>query len=95
MVTPMAVGWRRAPGVNWIEVGGDVVGVDEATGDIHVLEGAAAAVWQLLDGEPLDGLELLLAETFNVSVPDATERLRDSVDLLARARIIESTEFPD
>jgi Coenzyme PQQ synthesis protein D (PqqD) len=90
----MADGLSRVDGINWIEVDGDVVVVDEISGDIHVLEGAAAALWQLLDGEPLDGFATLMVERFGITLEEAETGLRDAVELLNRAGIVEPTTLP-
>jgi gentisate 1,2-dioxygenase len=87
----MAEGLSRAPGVVWIEIDGDVVAVSAQTQHIHVLEGAASVVWQLLDGEPLDGLDAMLAETFGIPVDEAASGVSAAVDLLEAADIVERT----
>ena len=81
---------RRRADVNWVEIDGDVVAVDPTADTIHVFRGAAAAVWQLLDGEPLAGFEQLLAETFGISVDEAAEGLTESIALLNEAGVTET-----
>lgn len=81
--------WRRRPDVNWVETDGEVVAVDPAADAIHVFRGAAAAVWQLLDGEPLTGFEDLLSEEFAIGFAAAAEGLRESIALLEEAGVIE------
>jgi hypothetical protein len=83
---------RRRADVNWVEIDGDVVAVDPAADTIHVFSGAAAAVWQLLDGEPLTGFEELLAETFGIGVDEAAEGLAKSIALLDEAGVTERTD---
>ena len=80
---------RRRADVNWVEINGDVVAVDPTADAIHVFRGAAAAVWQLLDGEPLTGFEELLAETFEIGLDEAAEGLTKSIALLDDAGVIE------
>jgi len=81
--------WLRRRGhINWLEVDGDVVAVDGVTGEVHLLRGSVAVVWQLLDGEPLAGLDELVAETFSIAVADAAAGIVEAVAMLHRAGII-------
>lgn len=78
---------RRA-GVNWVEIDGDVVVTDPGSGMVHVLRGAAAAVWQLIDGDPVEGLPELIAETFDVDVEVAAADLADALAMLDRIGVL-------
>jgi hypothetical protein len=84
----MVGGPSRREDVPWIEVDGDVVAVTP-TGDIHVLRGAAAALWQLLDGESLDGLDEIVADTLGVDRVDARADIETSLDMLDRIGIVD------
>lgn len=86
---------RRRGHVNWIEVDGDVVAVDGVTGEVHILRGSVAVVWQLLDGEPLAGLDDLVAETFSIPVAEAAAGIVESVSMLHRAGIIDEYKVED
>ena len=86
---------RRRPEVNWIEIDGDVVATDPANGSVHVFRGAAAALWQLIDGEPLDGLEGLVAETFGLDADAVAQDLERALHLLSSADVIECADSAD
>lgn len=78
---------RRA-GVAWVELDGDVVLTDTATGVVHVLRGAAAAVWQLLDGEPIADLPELVAEAFAIDAVNAAKDIGDAIEMLAAIDVV-------
>ncbi len=80
---------RRRGHINWLEVDGDVVAVDGVTGEVHLLRGSVAVLWQLLDGEALFGLDELVAETFSIPVADAAAGIVESVAMLHRAGIVD------
>lgn len=77
----------RNPAVAWVEVDGDVVAITP-TGDIHVLTGAAAAVWQLIDGSVLDGLAVVVADEFGVALAAAQTGIDDALAMLDRIGLI-------
>ncbi len=78
----------RRTGVNWIEVDGDVVVFDPQASTVHVLEGAAAIVWQLLDGEPIIGLDEVIAATFDIDPEHARRDIAASIRLLFDAFLV-------
>jgi len=78
----MCLSPSRRAGVHWVEVDGDVVVTDPDSRSVHVLRGAAAAVWQLIDGEPIDGLPELVAETFAIDIERAVEDFSAAVEML-------------
>ena len=80
----------RRPDVAWVAVDGDIVAM-EPDGDLHVLRGAAAAMWQLIDGGPLDGLEVAIAETFGITVEQAAADMAEALELLDDTGIIDIT----
>lgn len=82
-------GLRRRDHMNWIDVDDDVVAVDGVTGEVHLMRGSVALVWQLLDGAPLDGLEQLVAETFSIPESEAQAGIDSSLAMLQRAGIVE------
>lgn len=51
-----ATPFRRGATMNWVEAGSEVVVVDSTSADTHVMAGAAAVVWRLLDGVTMDEL---------------------------------------
>jgi hypothetical protein len=79
---------RRAE-VAWVEVDGDVVAVDP-DGGIHVLRGAAAALWQVLDGAPLDGLDLDVAEAFGIDRRRAAADIEQALTMLDEVGLIDA-----
>jgi hypothetical protein len=83
---------RRRGHINWLEVDGDVVAVDGVTGEVHLLRGSVAVVWQLLDGEPLGGLDELVAEVFSIPLADAAVGIEESVAMLHRAGIVDELD---
>lgn len=88
-------GLSRRGHVNWINVDGDVVAVDGVTGEVHLLRGSVALVWQLLDGAPLDGLDELVAETFSITRADASAGIDASLAMLHRAGIVEDVDVDE
>lgn len=80
---------RRRGHINWLEVDGDVVAVDGVTGEVHLLRGSVSVVWQLLDGEPLGGLDEMVADVFSISVDDAADGIAESIAMLHRAGIVD------
>jgi hypothetical protein len=85
----MAERLRRRGHINWHEVDGDVVAVDGVTGEVHLLRGSVAVVWQLLDGESLTGVEEMVAEAFAIPVDEAASGIGESVAMLHRAGIVD------
>jgi hypothetical protein len=88
-------GLSRRGHVNWINVDGDVVAVDGVTGEVHLLRGSVAVVWQLLDGAPLDGLDKLVAEAFSITRGDASAGIDASLAMLQRAGIVEDVNVDE
>lgn len=75
--------------INWLEIDGDVVAVDGVTGEVHLLRGSVAVVWQLLDGEELTGVDEMVAETFAISLAEAAGGIVEAVAMLHRAGIVD------
>jgi hypothetical protein len=84
---------QRRNDVHWIEVDGDVVVVDPVDRSIHVLRGAAAAVWQLIDGEPIDGFVELISETFQQDPVRAADDLAASLQMLDEIGVLACAEM--
>ena len=87
----MMKGPRRCGDVNWVVIDGDVVLTDPRNGEIHVLSGATAATWQLLDGEQLDGLAEIVAEEFGLDPAGAASDLAESIAQLDSIGVIDRT----
>ena len=85
----MGSGPGRRVEVNWITVDGDVVLADGRTGQIHVLSGATSATWQLIDGEPLDGLADLIAAEFDITIEEAEAGLAASIEQLRSIDVVD------
>lgn len=83
----------RRSDVAWVEVDGDVVAM-APSGDIHVLQGAAAALWQVIDGESIEGLDEAVALTFGISRERAAADIKRALAMLAEIGIIESPPAP-
>lgn len=65
---------RTLPGLHVEHVDGEVVVYDPVQRDLHLLDGSAAAVWDLMDGSrSIDGICRELAARFDVPV-DVLER---------------------
>ncbi len=80
---------QRRDDVNWIVADGDVVAVDAATDEVFVLRGAAATLWQVLDGAPLDGMDELVAELFGFGIDEAAAHLRQAIEVLETTGLAE------
>ena len=75
----------RRPDVKWWEVKGEAVLYDPVSGEGHVLNDVAYAVWRQCDGETsLGAIELGLIETF----PNDVDAIRVDVPALAQ-RLVE------
>ena len=85
----MKQGPSRRSDVNWVAIDGDVVLTVPSRGEIHVISGATAATWQLLDGEPLDGLAELVADEFGLAVEVVAPDLEAAVAQLDSIGVIE------
>lgn len=82
----------RRTDVAWVEIDGDVVVVDSRCGDVHRLEGAAAVIWLLLDGGPLDDLPTVLSEHFEVEPAQAALDLTEALELIVDAGLVGQRE---
>jgi hypothetical protein len=79
----------RRSDVNWVVIEGDAVLCDPRTGEVHVISGATAATWQLIDGEPLDGLAELVADEFGIDLAVAAADLAESIAQLDSIGVVE------
>lgn len=89
MFPVVEVGPRRRAGVPWVVIDGDVVLVDAVSGEVHILGGAVAAVWQLLDGGPLSGLARLVADEFGLGEDAVAVDLDRSLSALADIGVVD------
>ncbi|MFT4867162.1 MAG: hypothetical protein ACI9N0_002896 [Ilumatobacter sp.] len=82
---------RRAT-MNWVEVGSEVVVVDSASADTHVMAGAAAIVWQLLDGVTLSELVEDVSGVFDIPESDAARDIKLALEDMLERGLIEQSE---
>ena len=76
--------------MNWVVLDGDVVAVDPSAGEVHVLQGAAALVWQLLDGEPLAGLTDVVATECGIPANEAADGVVGALELLSQVDLVQA-----
>jgi PqqD family protein of HPr-rel-A system len=88
-------GPRARPDLTVVELDGEAVIYDEATGDLHRLNATATVVFSLLDGSTtLDDLSADLAATYGVPPTQVGEQVRALVDGLAGSHLLVGAE-PD
>ncbi|MGB0113416.1 MAG: PqqD family peptide modification chaperone [Ilumatobacteraceae bacterium] len=87
----MQPGPRRRVDIPWVVIDGDVVLVDRSSESVHVLVGAASAVWQLLDGDGLEGLAGLVAHEFGLTEAAAEVDLANALGALAAIGVVDVT----
>jgi Coenzyme PQQ synthesis protein D (PqqD) len=71
----------RSRGVSMTRTGDEAVLVNETSGQVHVVNGTAARIWELCEGDPTVG-DLLGAMTREYQVGD--DDLRSDVESLLR-----------
>lgn len=72
-------------------VGGEAILIDSRTNEAHVLNGAAAQVWQLCDGErTLDQLAGEFGAIYGLSAAEVVEDVRGVLDEFVSLKLIES-----
>lgn len=80
---------RRCADVNWVVVDDAVVAVDRRDGSVHQLNGATAVVWQLLDGDPLDGVVSEVSEVLGLAPTAVAGDIEVALGQLRAAHLIE------
>lgn len=86
---------RARPDLTVVELDGEAVIYDEATGDLHRLNATATVVFSLLDGSAtLDELSADLAATYGVPPAQVGEQVQALVDQLAGWHLLLGAE-PD
>jgi hypothetical protein len=84
--------WRRDPRVLWRRSGPRVLFLAPSSGELGVLEGVGAVVWELLE-TPMYQADLLqtLADAFGLPLSDVEDQLRPFlVDLHGQGALIEN-----
>ena len=84
--------FRRRATMNWIEAGSEVVVVDSASADTHVMAGAAAIVWRLLDGVTIFELVEDLSGVVEVPKPDVARDIEQILEDMIERDLIEHSE---
>jgi pyrroloquinoline quinone biosynthesis protein D len=74
------------------DVGGEAILIDPHTDEAHVLNGSAARLWQLCDGErTMDELAAEFGAVYDLSAADVIEDVREVVGELVKLKLIESS----
>ncbi|MEZ2721319.1 PqqD family peptide modification chaperone [Paenalcaligenes hominis] len=91
-LTPDTV-WQPVQNVSLYELDDDLFLIHADTGVIHRLNSTAKAVWQLLQQEPLSGLEIseVLAEYFEIGLARVQRDILPLLAALAQAELITQT----
>jgi hypothetical protein len=84
--------FRRRTTMNWIEAGSEVVVVDSTSADTHVMAGAAATVWRLLDGVTMDELVEDVAGVVDVPKSDVARDIEQILEDMIERDLIEHSE---
>jgi pyrroloquinoline quinone biosynthesis protein D len=82
---------RRRVDIVLQDVGGEAILIDPRTDEAHVLNGSAARLWQLCDGErTLDQLAAEFGAIYDLSAADVADDVREVLAELAKLKLIES-----
>ena len=82
---------RRRADIVLQDVGGEAILIDPRTDEAHVLNGSAARLWQLCDGErTLDQLAAEFGAIYDLSAADVADDVREVLGELAKLKLIES-----
>lgn len=82
---------RRRTDVVLQDVGGEAILIDPRTDEAHVLNGSAARLWELCDGErSLDELAAEFGAIYDLTAADVIDDVREVVDELIRLDLVES-----
>jgi pyrroloquinoline quinone biosynthesis protein D len=83
---------RRRADVVLQDVGGEAILIDPHTDEAHVLNGSAARLWQLCDGErTIEGLAAEFGAIYDLTAADVIEDVREVVAELAKLKLIEAS----
>lgn len=81
---------RRRADIVLQDVGGEAILIDPRTDEAHVLNGSAARLWQLCDGErTLDQLATEFGAIYELTAADVADDVREVLGELARLKLIE------
>ena len=82
---------RRRADIVLQDVGGEAILLDPRTDEAHVLNGSAARLWQLCDGErTLDQLATEFGAIYDLSGADVADDVREVIGELVKLELIES-----
>ena len=79
----------QRPDMTTVEIDGEAVVYDEATGRLHHLNPSATIVFGLCDGTlTVDEMAAMVSETFGVPLGDVAEQVRTAVRTFAEAGLL-------
>lgn len=82
---------RRRADIVLQDVGGEAILIDPQTDEAHVLNGSAARLWQLCDGErTLDDLAAEFGAIYELTAADVAADVSEVIDELVRLKLVES-----
>lgn len=82
---------RRRPDIVLQDVGGEAILIDPRTDEAHVLNGSAARLWQLCDGErTVDQLAAEFGAIYDLSAADVADDVREVLGELVNLKLIDS-----
>jgi pyrroloquinoline quinone biosynthesis protein D len=82
---------RRRADIVLQDVGGEAILIDPKTDEAHVLNGSAARLWQLCDGErSIDEIAAEFGALYELSAADVIDDVREVVDDLVKLNLVES-----
>jgi pyrroloquinoline quinone biosynthesis protein D len=83
---------RRRADVVLQDVGGEAILIDPHTDEAHVLNGSAARLWQLCDGErTIDELAAEFGAVYDLSAADVIDDVREVIGELVKLKLIETS----
>ncbi len=81
---------RRRADVALQDVGGEAILIDPHTDEAHVLNGSAARLWQLCDGErTIDELAAEFGAIYDLQAADVLDDVREVIDELVKLKLVE------
>ncbi len=83
----------QAKNVIWRRIGDDIVVIKDDGLSTHVLNKMAAIIWEMCDGEcGIDEIAAHLCERFDVSFEEARADVREIIEKLTKAGIMNQSE---
>ena len=89
-MTPPATRPSKREGLTTVELDGEAVVYDEASGELHHLNPAATIVLSLCDGTlSIEEMASAVSEAFEVAFDEALPQIRETVERFAEAGLLE------